>query len=94
MEQLVKQAQLPVELQQKYERLCGILAQMGDIIVGMSGGVDSVLLARVAHDVLGDKALAVTADSPLIAAPRAARGARTGAHQRNPASRHQDGGSG
>jgi uncharacterized protein len=66
MEQSVKQVQLPAELQQKYERLCGILAQMGDIIVGMSGGVDSVLLARVAHDVLGDKALAVTADSPSL----------------------------
>jgi uncharacterized protein len=66
MEQLAKQMQLPVELQQKYDRLCAVLTQMGDIIVGMSGGVDSVLLARVAHDVLGDKALAVTADSPSL----------------------------
>lgn len=66
MEQLAKQVQLPAELQQKYDRLCAVLNQMGDIIVGMSGGVDSVLLARVAHDVLGDKALAVTADSPSL----------------------------
>jgi uncharacterized protein len=66
MEQLANQIQLSAELQQKYDRLCAVLAQMGDIIVGMSGGVDSVLLARVAHDVLGDKALAVTADSPSL----------------------------
>jgi uncharacterized protein len=32
----------------------------------MSGGVDSVLLAKVAHDVLGERALAVTADSPSL----------------------------
>lgn len=66
MEQLANQIQLSAELQQKYDRLCAVLTQMGDIIVGMSGGVDSVLLARVAHDVLGDKALAVTADSPSL----------------------------
>lgn len=66
MEQLANQIQLSAELQQKYDRLCAVLTQMGDIIVGMSGGVDSVLLARVAHDVLGNKALAVTADSPSL----------------------------
>ena len=64
-EQLLSES-LSAALQAKYERLCAILAEMGDIIVGMSGGVDSVLLARVAHDVLGDKALAVTADSPSL----------------------------
>ena len=31
-----------------------------------SGGVDSVLLAKVAHDVLGDNVLAVIADSPSL----------------------------
>jgi uncharacterized protein len=66
MEQLATQVQLPAELQQKYDRLCAVLTEMGDIIVGMSGGVDSVLLARVAREVLGEKALAVTADSPSL----------------------------
>ena len=57
---------LSPELGEKYERLVGILADMGDLIVGMSGGVDSVLLAKVAHDVLSERALAVTADSPSL----------------------------
>ncbi len=35
-------------------------------MVAYSGGVDSVLLARVARDVLGEKSLAVIADSPSL----------------------------
>ncbi len=54
------------DVQLKYDRLRAILAEMGNVIVGMSGGVDSVLLAKVAADVLGNKALAVTADSPSL----------------------------
>jgi uncharacterized protein len=34
--------------------------------VAYSGGVDSVFLAHVAHEVLGDRALAVIADSPSL----------------------------
>jgi uncharacterized protein len=34
--------------------------------VAYSGGVDSVFLARVAYDVLGDRALAAIADSPSL----------------------------
>lgn len=59
-------AELSPDVQARYERLQDILAKLGDLIVGMSGGVDSVLLARVAHDVLGERALAVTADSPSL----------------------------
>jgi uncharacterized protein len=54
---------LDQELETKYQRLQDVLTDMGSIIIGMSGGVDSVLLAKVAHDTLGDRALAVTADS-------------------------------
>jgi uncharacterized protein len=37
------------------------------VIVAYSGGVDSALVARAAHDVLGSQALAVTACSPSLA---------------------------
>jgi uncharacterized protein len=53
-------------LENKLARLEAIFAEMGGVVIGMSGGVDSVLLAKVAHGVLGERALAVTADSPSL----------------------------
>ena len=50
----------------KLNRLKELLAGYGSCIVAYSGGVDSVFLARVARDVLGDRALAVIADSPSL----------------------------
>jgi uncharacterized protein len=43
----------------KLEDLKKRIAEKGKLLVAYSGGVDSSLLAKVAHDVLGDKALAV-----------------------------------
>lgn len=52
----------------KLARARGILQEMGSALVAYSGGVDSTFLLKVAHDVLGDRALAVTALSPSFAA--------------------------
>ena len=51
---------------EKYEKLRSLLSSYGSCLVAYSGGVDSVFLARVARDVLGDKSLAVIADSPSL----------------------------
>lgn len=54
------------ETKAKYEKLRAILRDMGGVVIGFSGGVDSTFLTYTAHDVLGDKALAVTAVSPTL----------------------------
>ncbi|HYE09927.1 MAG TPA: ATP-dependent sacrificial sulfur transferase LarE [Patescibacteria group bacterium] len=47
----------------KLENLKTIIKNTGGAVVAFSGGVDSTFLLKVAHDVLGDKVLAVTANS-------------------------------
>lgn len=47
------------DLRGKRSRLESILREMGSVVIGYSGGVDSTLLVKVARDVLGDGALAV-----------------------------------
>ena len=50
----------------KLERLRELIRSYGSCLVAYSGGVDSAFLARVARDVLGDRSLAVIADSPSL----------------------------
>jgi uncharacterized protein len=50
----------------KLEQLRALLRSYESCLVAYSGGVDSVFLAYVAAEVLGDRALAVIADSPSL----------------------------
>jgi uncharacterized protein len=54
---------LPELLARKYAQVRERLERCGRVLVAYSGGVDSTLLAKVARDVLGDGAIAVTAVS-------------------------------
>jgi uncharacterized protein len=51
---------------QKFEQLKTLFAEMEQALIAYSGGVDSTLVAKIAYDVLGDRALAVTAVSPSL----------------------------
>jgi len=56
----------PAALAEKQEKLFSILAKMRRVIVAYSGGTDSAYLAWAANRVLGDQAIAITADSASI----------------------------
>jgi uncharacterized protein len=51
---------LTEELQEKLDRLKAYIKELGSLAVGFSGGVDSALLLFTAHELLGDKVIAVT----------------------------------
>ena len=53
----------------KYQKLRDDLSRYDSLAVAFSGGVDSSFLLKTAHEVLGDRALALTVDSVFI--PRA-----------------------
>jgi uncharacterized protein len=54
------------QLEEKQEKLFSILKSLRRVLVAYSGGTDSAYLAWAASRVLGDDALAITADSPSI----------------------------
>jgi uncharacterized protein len=60
---------VPSELAIKRDRLLEVLRGLGSAAVAFSGGIDSTVVAQAAQLALGDRAVAITADSPSV--PRA-----------------------
>lgn len=66
-------------LQSKLHRLRGLLSDMESVLVAYSGGIDSTVVLKIAHEQLGDRALGITAVSPtfpeveLVAATQVAK---------------------
>lgn len=58
---------LPAPLERGLEALCRQLDALPQVVVAYSGGVDSALVAALAGDRLGERALAVTGVSPALA---------------------------
>ena len=58
--QILESEELSEELLEKLKKLEDYIEGLGSLAVGFSGGVDSTLLLYVAHNVLGDKVIAVT----------------------------------
>ena len=62
-----------MELEAKRELLMKTLADLGSVMVAYSGGTDSAYLAYAAHHALGERMLAVIADSPSLPRTELAR---------------------
>lgn len=60
---IIKDQKISTETAKKYNDLQNIIREHGKIAIAFSGGVDSSFLLKVAHDVLGDGVLGVTARS-------------------------------
>lgn len=56
----------PQSLEAKKQKLYAILRDLEHVIVAYSGGIDSAYLAWAANEILGDRAVAITADSASI----------------------------
>ena len=66
MPTLIHEGRLGPPLREMYRDLRARIASEESVLVAFSGGVDSALVAYVAHQELGARSLAVTADSPAV----------------------------
>src|SRR3954453_17090082 len=58
--------ELTLDLTDKRDRLLAVLGELPGVAVAFSGGIDSTVVAKAAFLALGDRAVAVTADSPSV----------------------------
>ncbi|UCG20089.1 MAG: ATP-dependent sacrificial sulfur transferase LarE [Deltaproteobacteria bacterium] len=58
------------------DRLKNILRDLGSVLVAFSGGVDSSFLLHLAHEVLGERAKAITFVSPFVSRQELQRASR------------------
>ena len=54
------------DLDERREKLLTILRDLPGTVVAFSGGVDSAVVAKAAHLALGNRAIAMTSDSPSV----------------------------
>jgi uncharacterized protein len=69
----------PVTMQ-KWKALQATIAEMRSAVVAFSGGVDSSLLLKAAHDILGDRAIAATGLSETYAPEEMEEAAKVASH--------------
>jgi uncharacterized protein len=83
-----------MKLEDKERKLEEILLALKPVVIAFSGGVDSSYLAFKAHQVLGDDALAVTAESASVSSQQRRMAAlivsQTGIHHKTIYSREMD----
>src|SRR3954469_17100823 len=60
-------AALSDDLAARRDRLLALLRDTGGCAVAFSGGIDSTVVAKAARLALGERGVAVTADSPSVA---------------------------
>jgi len=68
---------MPRDARKKLERLRAYFRKLDGAVVAYSGGVDSSVLAKTAHDILGKKAIAVTVKSQTMDASELAAAKKT-----------------
>ena len=62
-----------MDVKDKEEVLRKKVGERDSMLIAYSGGVDSSLLAGIAHEVLGDRCRAVLLESPVVPGPPSGR---------------------